>query len=80
MRLRRLPMNWLESAAKRATPEIILSYPLDLDERSRFEREDGQLLIIIQTRYRLPEDSDIPYDTAPLGILHTDDCLVTVVP
>lgn len=55
-----------------------LSYPLDPDERSRFEREDGQLLIIMQTSYRLGEDSDIPYDTVPLGILHTDHCLVTV--
>ena len=55
-----------------------LSYPLDPDERSRFEREDGQLLIIMQTSYRLAEDSDIPYDTVPLGILHTDHCLVTV--
>ncbi|GAA5534403.1 magnesium transporter CorA family protein [Deinococcus aluminii] len=55
-----------------------LSYPLDPDERSRFEREDGQLLIIMQTSYRLGEDSDVPYDTVPLGILHTDHCLVTV--
>lgn len=55
-----------------------LSYPLDPDERSRFEREDEQLLIIMQTSYRLPEDSDIPYDTVPLGILHNDHCIVTV--
>ncbi len=55
-----------------------LSYPLDPDERSRFEREDGQLLIIMQTSYRLGEASDIPFDTVPLGIMHTDHCLVTV--
>ena len=55
-----------------------LSYPLDPDERSRFEREDGQLLIIMQTSYRLGEDSDIPFYTVPLGIMHTDHCLVTV--
>jgi magnesium transporter len=55
-----------------------LRYPLDPDERSRFEREDNQLLIIMQTSYHLGEDSDIPYDTVPLGILHTDHCLVTV--
>lgn len=55
-----------------------LSYPLDPDERSRFEREEEQLLIIMQTSYRLPEDSDIPYDTVPLGILHNDHCIVTV--
>lgn len=57
----------------------LLQYPLDPDERSRFEREDeGQLLIVLQTSQRLGEDSDIPYDTVPLGILHTDHCLVTV--
>ncbi|ADV68739.1 magnesium transporter CorA family protein [Deinococcus maricopensis] len=55
-----------------------LQYPLDPDERSRFEREDGQLLIILQTSYRLADNSDIPYDTVPLGILHTDHCVVTV--
>ncbi len=55
-----------------------LSYPLDPDERSRFEREDGQLLIIMQTSYRLGEESDTPFDTVPLGIMHTDHCLVTV--
>lgn len=56
----------------------VLSYPLDPDERSRFEREDGELLIIMQTSYRLPPSSDIPFDTVPLGILHTDHCIVTV--
>lgn len=55
-----------------------LQYPLDLDERARFERENGHLLLIMQTSYRLPEDSDIPYDTVPLGILHTERCLVTI--
>lgn len=80
---------WINAAAP--TPEELarvsretgldldyLSYPLDPDERSRFERDEGQLLIIMQTSYRLPEDSDILYDTVPLGILHTDHCLVTV--
>jgi len=56
----------------------LLQYPLDPDERSRFEREDSHLLIVLQTSQRLGEDSDIPYDTVPLGILHTDHCLVTV--
>ena len=59
-------------------PLDYLNYPLDLDERARFEREEGQLLIILQTSYRLSEDSDLPYDTVPLGILHNDHCVVTV--
>lgn len=57
----------------------VLSYPLDPDERSRYEREEGELLIIMQTSYRLrDEDADAPYDTVPLGILHTDHCIVTI--
>ncbi len=56
----------------------ILSYPLDPDERSRFEREDGELLIIMQTSYRLPGSDSVPYDTVPLGIIHTDHCMITV--
>lgn len=80
---------WINAAAP--TPEELarvsretgleleyLQYPLDLDERARFERENGHLLLIMQTSYRLPEDSDIPYDTVPLGILHTKHCLVTI--
>lgn len=80
---------WINAAAP--TPEELarisretgleleyLQYPLDPDERARFERENGHLLLIMQTSYRLPEDSDIPYDTVPLGILHTEHCLVTI--
>ena len=56
----------------------LLQYPLDPDERSRFEREDSHLLIVLQTSQRLNEDADVPYDIIPLGILHTDHCIVTV--
>lgn len=56
----------------------LLHYPLDPDERARFERDDEQILIVLQTSQRLGEDSDIPFDTVPLGILHNDHCIVTV--
>lgn len=56
----------------------LLQYPLDPDERPRVERDGSHVLIVVQTPKRLPEGSDIPYDTVPLGILHTDHCLVTV--
>lgn len=59
-------------------PLDLLQYPLDPDERSRFERDEELILIVLQTSQRLGEDSDIPYDTVPLGILHTDHCVVTV--
>ncbi|MBB6098820.1 magnesium transporter [Deinobacterium chartae] len=59
-------------------PQDYLSYPLDLDERPRFEKEDGFTLIVMQTSYPLGEHSDIPYDTIPLGIIHAEHCIVTI--
>lgn len=56
----------------------LLQYPLDPDERSRVERDGAHLLIVLQTPQRLEDTSDIPYDTIPVGILHTSHCLVTI--
>lgn len=59
-------------------PLDYLTGPLDLDERPHFEKDDGIISILMQTPYYLGEHSDIPYDTVPLGIIHTDHCLITV--
>lgn len=59
-------------------PHDYLMYPLDLDERSRTEREDGDILIILRVPYYQGEVSDIPYSTIPLGIILTPQYLVTV--
>ena len=59
-------------------PNDYLTYPLDLDERSRTERENGELLIILRIPYFQGETSDIPYITIPLGIIVTEQFLVTV--
>ena len=50
----------------------------DLDERSRSERENGELLIISRIPYFQGETSDIPYITIPLGMIVTEQYLVTV--
>jgi len=53
---------------------------LDIDERSRYESEDGVDLIVLKTP--LPNDgiSDIEasYITIPIGIIRTEDYLITV--
>jgi magnesium transporter len=59
-------------------PQDYLTYPLDLDERSRTERENGELLIIFRIPYYQGAASDVPYITIPLGIVLTDRYLVTV--
>ena len=60
-------------------PLDFLTYPLDLDERPRSEREDdGTLLIIIRVPIYEGEISDIPFSTIPLGIVVTDDQIITI--
>jgi magnesium transporter len=59
-------------------PQDYITYPLDLDERARTERENGEILIVLRTPYFQGETSDIPYTTIPLGIILSNDYLVTI--
>ncbi|WP_319525473.1 magnesium transporter CorA family protein [uncultured Desulfosarcina sp.] len=59
-------------------PSDFLTDPMDIDERSRIETEDGFLLIVL----RLPkhnEGSDIPFTTFPAGIILTKDDTIVFV-
>lgn len=51
---------------------------LDVDERPRTEKEDGEVLIVLRIPCFQGETSDIPYATLPLGILLTEKAVVTV--
>jgi magnesium transporter len=52
---------------------------LDDEERPRIEREDGQVYIIVDYPYITYDDSGFPiYETIPVGIVLTDDCVITV--
>jgi magnesium transporter len=59
-------------------PRDYLTYPLDMDERARTERENGELLIVLRVPYYLGPEADFPYSTMPLGIILSHDCIVTV--
>jgi magnesium transporter len=59
-------------------PQDYITYPLDLDERSRTERENGELLIVLRIPYFQGKDADVPYITIPLGIILTDQYIITV--
>jgi magnesium transporter len=59
-------------------PHDYLTYPLDLDERARTERENGELLIVLRIPYYQGEASDIPYTTIPLGIVVTQEHILTI--
>ena len=66
---------WMENLG---IPRDYISYPLDVDERSRVERENGELLIVLRVPLFNGKNADIPYSTIPLGIILTDKYLVTV--
>jgi magnesium transporter len=62
---------------KRGIPQDYLTYALDIDERARTERENGDLLIVLRVPTFKGANSDIPYSTLPLGIIFSSDFLVT---
>lgn len=53
-----------------------LKYPLDDEERPHLEVEDNQILIIISVPITQPKP--VMYDTIPLGIVITEDHIITV--
>lgn len=59
-------------------PLDFITYPLDIDERPRSEREESKILILLRIPYFQGESFDVPYITIPLGIILTDQYLVTV--
>jgi magnesium transporter len=60
-------------------PQDFLTYPLDMDERPRSEREDdGTLLVIIRIPVYEGETADVPYTTIPLGIIISDEHILTI--
>jgi magnesium transporter len=59
-------------------PQDFLTYPLDMDERARTEKEDGATLIVLRVPSFLGDKADAPYITVPLGIVLTDWFVITV--
>jgi magnesium transporter len=69
----------IDQLAEHNVPREFLTYPLDIDERSREEKEDdGTLLIIVRVPFFQGTTSDIPYTTIPLGIIVSDKSIITV--
>jgi magnesium transporter len=69
----------IEQVMALGVPQDFITYPLDIDERSRTEREDdGKLLVLLRIPYFHGAKADIPYNTIPLGIIMADQYLVTV--
>ena len=62
------------------TPDYFYEDISDIDERPRFDRDDGWILTIIRVpnRVRTEDNQDPIYTTIPLGMMLKDNILVTV--
>ncbi|MFD0049603.1 magnesium transporter CorA family protein [Actinomycetes bacterium NPDC127524] len=53
--------------------------PLDDEERPRIEKEDKDILIIVDYPYITHDESGFPiYETIPIGMIFTKDCFITI--
>lgn len=62
------------------TPDYFYEDISDIDERPRFDRDDGWILTIIRVpnRVRTEDNQDPIYTTIPLGMMLKDNILITV--
>ena len=59
-------------------PLDFLMDPLDLDERARTEIDEKCILIVLRIPQINEENVDIPFITLPVGIILTEDLIVTI--
>lgn len=59
-------------------PMESLMAPLDDEETSRIEIEDNHILVIVDIPFTEVEENSLTYDTYPLGIIHTNDYILTI--
>jgi len=69
----------IEDLQELGIPLDFVTYPLDLDERPRTEKEDdGTQLILLRIPFFQGVTTDVPYITIPLGIIFSNNYLITI--
>lgn len=63
---------------KTGVPIEFLRAPLDDEETSRLDIEDNNILVIVDIPFTEMEENSLTYDTYPLGIIHTENEIITV--
>lgn len=72
----------LAIADQLSIPEDFLTDSLDIDERSRYDHEDGIRLIVVNTSFFNDSglENEAIYITVPIGIILTSENIVTISP
>lgn len=68
-------IRWLQALE---FPHDYITFPLDIDERARTERENGEVLIVLRIPDYQGQAADVPYTTIPLGIILNDRYILTI--
>ena len=63
---------------KTGVPLTFLRAPLDDEETSRIDFEDGFTLVVVDIPFTEMEDNSLTYDTYPLAIIHSDKEIITI--
>jgi len=71
--------NELEALSQKLKiPLDFLTDPLDVNERSRIEKEEEYILIVLRVPLFDEKKVDIPFTTLPIGIIFSKDLFITV--
>ncbi|MBG9452727.1 hypothetical protein ABE61_01185 [Lysinibacillus sphaericus] len=65
-------------ANRLGVPTDFISDSLDIDERSRIEKSENNLLLIINVPLKMTPGEPIPYRTMPIGIIQTSEVIVII--
>ena len=68
----------IEKLLSLGVPRDFITYPLDIDERSRTEKDDGYTFILLRIPYFRSWEEDVPYIAIPLGIVFNDQHIITI--
>jgi len=70
--------NEIEEIESWGVPREFITDPLDIDERSRTERDMDYTFILSRIPFNQGEEEDIPYITIPLGVILFQDYIITI--
>jgi magnesium transporter len=70
--------NEIEEIESWGVPREFITDPLDINERSRTERDMEYTFILSRTPFDQGEEEDIPYITIPFGIILFQEYIITI--
>ena len=70
--------NEIEKIESWGVPRELITDPLDINERSRTERDMDLTFILSRIPFNQGEEEDIPYITIPFGIILFKDYVITI--